>query len=103
MAKALWPLEKMEEEAIAFLQKYEPEEGYYLADSGGKDSRCIRKLADLAGVKYQAFYSCTTIDPPEVTKFLKEHFPNTIWHYPKKSFYQYIVEECPPTRMIRWC
>lgn len=101
--KTLWSLDKMESEAIEFLRKYEPDEGYYLADSGGKDSRCLRKLADLSGVKYQAFYSATTIDPPEIPRFLKIHFPNTIFHYPKKSFYQYIREIGPPTITKRWC
>jgi phosphoadenosine phosphosulfate reductase len=93
----------MESEAIDFLRRYEPDEGYYLADSGGKDSRVLRKLADLSGVKYQAFYSHTTIDPPEIPKFIRTHFPNTISHYPAKSFYQYIREWLPPTRNRRWC
>lgn len=36
-------------------RKYEPEEGYFLAFSGGKDSTVIHHLAVLAGVRFQAF------------------------------------------------
>jgi hypothetical protein len=32
---------EMTEEAIAFLQQHEPEEGYFLGFSGGKDSRAF--------------------------------------------------------------
>jgi len=39
--------------------------GYYLAFSGGKDSIALYRLAEMAGVKFDAHYSMTTIDPPE--------------------------------------
>lgn len=103
MMKQIWPLERMEEEAVRFIQKYEPDEGYYLADSGGKDSRVLRKLTELAGVRFKAFHSFTTIDPPEVGKFLKCHFPDTTWHRPKGSFFQQIRKWFPPTIKRRWC
>lgn len=53
-----------EQEAIDFLRQHEPQEGYQLCFSGGKDSIVMRHLADLAGVKYKALFNCTTIDPP---------------------------------------
>lgn len=41
---------KKEKRAIDALKAFEPEnEPYYLAYSGGKDSDCIRILAQLAG------------------------------------------------------
>ena len=58
--------------AINRLQTFEPPEGYYLAFSGGKDSQCIYHLAKMAGVKFDAHYSVTTVDPPELMKFVKE-------------------------------
>lgn len=103
LGRRLFPLDKMEEETIAFLRKYEPEEGYYLADSGGKDSRVLRKLTELSGVKYKAFHNLTTIDPPEVPKFIKQYFPDTHYSYPEHSFYYYIRNWFPPTRTKRWC
>lgn len=50
--------------SIAILREFEPEEGYYLAFSGGKDSVALKHLCDLAGVRYDAHYSMTTVDPP---------------------------------------
>lgn len=43
---------KKEKRAIEYLKAFEPkDEPYYLCYSGGKDSDCIRILAELAGVK----------------------------------------------------
>ena len=42
------------EVAIERLKLFEPEEGYYLCFSGGKDSVVVKALADMAGVKYDA-------------------------------------------------
>jgi tRNA(Ile)-lysidine synthase TilS/MesJ len=39
-----------EQKAIERLKTFVPEDGYYLAYSGGKDSDCIKILAQLAGV-----------------------------------------------------
>ena len=36
--------------AINRLRTFEPKEGYYVADSGGKDSTCVVKLCEMAGV-----------------------------------------------------
>ena len=38
--------------AIERLKAFEPQEGYYLAYSGGKDSDCILALAKMSGVKF---------------------------------------------------
>lgn len=95
--------------AIDRLKSFEPEEGYYLAFSGGKDSVVIKTLADMAGVKYDAHYSVTSVDPPELVSFIKSfkdvHFdipidkegnPVTMWSLiPPHRF--------PPTRIARYC
>lgn len=57
--------------AIDRLKTFEPPEGYYLAFSGGKDSVVIKALADMAGVKYDAHYNLTSVDPPELVQFIK--------------------------------
>lgn len=97
------------EQAIDRLKKFEPAEGYYMAFSGGKDSVTLKALADMAGVKYKAVYSVTSVDPPELVQFVKT-FPDvsmeiprdkdgkavTMWNLiPKKSI--------PPTRIARYC
>ena len=64
------------EKAIARLQTYEPPEGYYLCFSGGKDSCVIKALADMAGVKYDAHYAVSSVDPPELVRFIKDEHPD---------------------------
>lgn len=97
------PLEKMVEESIAFIREHEPPEGYFVGFSGGKDSICTLELTRMAGVKHEAYYSCTGIDPPEVVKFIKQHYPEVKWLYPKRSFYAGIRVKTPPLRVSRWC
>ena len=57
-------LQKKIDTFIRMLQSFEPEEGYYLAFSGGKDSQCIYHLAKMAGVKFDAHYNVTSVYPP---------------------------------------
>ena len=91
------------EQSIERIKMYEPEEGYYLAFSGGKDSIVIKKLADLAGVKYDAHYNVTTIDPPELTKYIKDNHKDVIWDFCGKTFLQELIRRGFPTRQGRWC
>ena len=68
--------------AIDRLRTFEPPEGYYLAFSGGKDSQTVYHLCREAGVKFDAHYSLTTVDPPEVIYFMREHYPNVAVEHP---------------------
>lgn len=106
----------MVEVAIKRLQTFEPEEGYFLAFSGGKDSVVVKALADMAKVKYDAHYAITSVDPPELVQFIKT-FPDVIrerqyWKkdglYHKKgdpiTMWNLIPEKkMPPTRIARYC
>ena len=92
-----------EEEAIDFLRENEPPEGYFLGFSGGKDSTVLKHLAVLSGVKFQAYYSATGIDPPEVVQFIKRHHPDVIFCKPPQNFYKLIVKKGFPTKFHRWC
>ena len=98
-------LKALEERAIQLLQANEPPEGYYLAFSGGKDSCVLKHLADKAGVKYVAHYHNTTIDPPELVKFIKKYHPDAKWNRPKMNMMKRVAERkgTPPTRRGRWC
>lgn len=51
--------------------KMQPGKGFWLAFSGGKDSQCIYHLAKLAGVKFEAHYAVTTLDHPELVRFIR--------------------------------
>lgn len=104
--------------SIERLRLYEPEEGYYLAFSGGKDSVTTKALMDMAGVKYDATYRVTTVDPPELVRFIKEQHPDVKREVPRYSetyrnkklagkpitMWNLIPEKMiPPTRIERYC
>ena len=58
--------------SIKRLQAFCPPEGYYVAFSGGKDSQCIYHLCEMAEVPFDAHYNVTSVDPPELVRFIKE-------------------------------
>lgn len=98
--------------SIERLSAFEPKngEGYYLAFSGGKDSVVIKALADMAGVKYDAHYRVTSVDPPELVQFIKAKYPDVardVPRYPDGSpitMWNLIPKKLmPPTRLIRYC
>ena len=98
------------DKAIMRLQTYEPPEGYYLCFSGGKDSVVIKALADMAGVKYDAHYSITTVDPPELIYFIKKYHKDVEFDYPRDKDGNRITmwnliprKQMPPTRLARYC
>lgn len=65
-------LKEKEQRAIEVLKMFEPEdEPYYLCYSGGKDSDCIRILAQLAGVKHDIVHNLTTVDAPETIYYIR--------------------------------
>lgn len=103
-------LEHKVDMAIQRLKAFEPPEGYYVAFSGGKDSQCVYHLCKIGGVKFDAHYAVTSVDPPELVKFIKVNYPDveferqhykdgkpiTMWNLiPKKRM--------PPTRINRYC
>lgn len=99
----LWGIENKVDIAIERLCAYEPPEGYYLAYSGGKDSDTILELAKMSGVKFDAHYQLTTVDPPEVVQHIKAH-PEVHIHRPEKTMWQLIVDNgIPPLRQMRYC
>lgn len=90
--------------AIDLLQTMEPKEGYFMAFSGGKDSQVIYHLAKMAEVKFEPHYYITTVDPPELVRFIREHYPDVSMDRPKKTMWELISKKCyPPTRMVRYC
>ena len=89
-----------EQRAIQYLKTFEPEsEPYYLCYSGGKDSDCIRILAELAGVRHDINHNLTTVDAPETVRYIRT-IPNVIINRPELSMWQLIVKKkMPPTRL----
>jgi len=90
--------------AIERIQTFEPSEGYYVAFSGGKDSQTVLDLVIRSGVKYDAHMNLTTVDPPELLRFVREHYGDVELHRPETSMYKLIVRKhFPPNRMVRYC
>jgi phosphoadenosine phosphosulfate reductase len=87
--------------AIDRLKSFEPSEGFYLAFSGGKDSIVLKELADMANVKYDAEYSLTTIDPPELVKFIRQYHQDVNIDYPKEPFLKRLEYKGFPIRQAR--
>ena len=78
--------------------------GYYLAFSAGKDSQALYHIAELAGVRFDAHMNLTSVDPPEVIRFVKRAYPEVDLIKPKKSIYQLAVEkQILPSMRLRWC
>ena len=98
------------EKTIEKIKVFEPEEGYYLAFSGGKDSQCIYHLCEMAGVKFDAHYRVTSVDPPELVKFIKDQYPDVAREIPRDKDGKPITmwsliahNKMPPTRVARYC
>lgn len=75
-----------------------------VAFSGGKDSQTVYHLAEASGVDFEAVYNATTIDPPEVVRFIRKHYPMVHFQVPKMSFWE-LVEHVRmlPNRHMRYC
>lgn len=71
--------------AIRRIKLHEPEEGYYVAFSGGKDSCVVLDLVKKSGVKFDAHFNLTTVDPPEVVRFVKQNHPEVTIEKPRIS------------------
>lgn len=93
-------LKKSEKMAL----RLDGENGFFLAFSGGKDSQCLYHVAKLAGVKYKAHMNLTSIDPPQVIRFVREHYPDIELGKPEMSIYDMAVKKhLLPTIFKRWC
>lgn len=93
-------LKKSEKMAL----EMDPENGFYLAFSGGKDSQVLYHLAVMGGVKFKAHMNLTSVDPPEVIRFVKQYYPEVELIKPKMSIYDMVKQRgCLPSKKIRWC
>lgn len=111
-------LKEKVQKSIERLKTFCPDDGFYLAFSGGKDSVVCKALLDMAGVKYDAAYRVTTVDPPELVRFIKDQHPDVKREVPRWSetykneklagkpitMWNLIPElMMPPTRIARYC
>lgn len=98
------------EYSIALIRKCEAmalkysSDGFDLAFSGGKDSQVLYHIAKIAGVKFRAHMCLTSIDPPEVIRFVRRCYPDVDLIKPKISIYDLAKKKgVLPTQRMRWC
>lgn len=93
-------LRKAEDMAL----RLDPENGFYLAFSGGKDSQVLYHIAQMAGVKFKAHMNLTSVDPPQVIRFVKRNYQDVDLIKPKMSIYEMALKKhILPTMRFRWC
>lgn len=84
--------------------RLDPVNGFYNTFSGGKDSQCLYHLVKLARVKHKTHMNLTSVDPPEVMRFVKLHYPDVELIKPRMSIYDMAKKKhLMPTRILRWC
>ena len=92
-------LQKAEKMALAYHS-----DGFRLAFSGGNDSMVMYRLAQMAGVKFTAHMQVTTLDPPELMKFVRSKYPDVTLHRPEINFYKLIIKKkILPLKHVRYC
>ena len=84
--------------------RLDPVNGFYNTFSGGKDSQCLYYLVKMAGVRHRTHMNLTSVDPPEIIRFVRTQYPDVELIKPKMSIYELAKEErILPTRKIRYC
>lgn len=111
LSRASIPLAQKIEYSIDLIRKSEPlalrldpVNGFYNTFSGGKDSQVLYYLVKLAGVKHKTHMNLTSIDPPEVIRFVRTQYPDVGMIKPRMSIYEMAKKKhILPTRRFRWC
>lgn len=90
--------------AIELLRMYQPQDRPYCGCfSGGKDSCVIKEIARIGDVNVVWHYNVTTIDPPELVRFIKHQHPDVLFDIPKEQFFSMAIRKGFPSRKSRWC
>jgi phosphoadenosine phosphosulfate reductase len=74
------------------------------AFSGGKDSQCCYHLLEESGVEFHAEYSITRFEPPELMRFIRQHYPSVTF---RRAFKRNLIADIEyhglPNMWARWC
>ena len=107
-------------DSVSSLCKYDSLRDSATVDRLGKsktDFLVCKKLLDFAGVKYDAHYRITSVDPPELVRFIKTEYPDVKMEHPywekdgrfhkagdPITMWNLIPEKLmPPTQIVRYC
>lgn len=92
------------ETSIARIRSFCTGKKTLVAFSGGKDSQCCYHLCKAAGIDFDAQYSITRFEPPELIQFIRENYPDVTF---RRAYKRSLVEEIAyiglPNRWFRWC
>lgn len=84
--------------------RLDPVDGFWNTFSGGKDSQCLYHLVKMAGVRHKTHMNLTSVDPPEVIRFVKTQYPDVELIKPRMSIYDMAKKKrLLPTMRFRWC
>lgn len=91
--------------SIELIKNNVPANGCDLGFSGGKDSIVIYQLAKMSGIKFRPIYNFTTVDPPDLVKFIKTFYPDAKFIRPEYSMFQLIAykKKGLPFRNNKFC
>ena len=87
--------------ALNLLQSIPQDGPVELSYSGGKDSDVCLELARMSGIKFEAIYKNTTIDPPGTIGHCRENGVTIL--QPKESFLHIVERKGFPSRFMRFC
>lgn len=103
-------LKRLTDKAIKFIQNAEQlalrmdDRGFHVAFSGGKDSQVLLALVEMSGCKYHAEMQVTSVDSPNLMKFVRTYYPQVHLNLPIRNMQQLIIDKgMLPTRKARYC
>lgn len=90
--------------ALPLALKYDPDKGFFVGISFGKDSQALYHMMQLCNVPFHAYFSPTSIDPAEVIRFGRKNYPEVEFTKIDKSIFDvFKAMKILPSMRIRWC
>lgn len=90
--------------AVPLALRYDPDKGFFVGFSGGKDSQALYHMMQLCDVPMHVYFSPTSIDPAENIRFIRKNYPEVEFTKIDKSIFDVFREmKVLPSMRIRWC
>lgn len=90
--------------AVPLALRYDPDKGFFVGFSGGKDSQALYHMMQLCDVPMHAYFSPTSIDPAENIRFIHKNYPEVEFTKIEKSIFDVFREmKVLPSMRVRWC
>lgn len=90
--------------AVPLALRYDPDKGFFVGFSGGKDSQALYHMMQLCDVPMYAYFSPTSIDPAENIRFIRKNYPEVEFTKLDKSIFDVFKQmKVLPSMRIRWC